>query len=314
MKILIIKNHYPKKLNFKKGIEHLEKNAPIKLSIEEIETDFDLEFKKVGNDTFSGVVPTNYYDKLRKLVPENKYNAVVLVYGNDAQGIRVSITENEPLYKNTDVVSLAKVTDGGSTLNHELFHCFFKKLVRRGIVLHDPMDVAIINGQGVGYYNDKCLDCKESNRTIALQALKPYWNVITDLSSQGVVQSVISTITNAIKPSVTSYKYFKDSEVVGLKPELVKKLDEARGLAGTPFKITSGLRTIAENKKAGGVEDSSHLSGLACDIACPTSDVRWKIINALLKAGFTRIGIGETFVHCDVDTSKSGNVIWHYYK
>lgn len=118
---------------------------------------------------------------------------------------------------------------------------------------------------------------------------------------------------NLIEEARAKYKYFSEKEVVGLKPELVKLLDKAREIAGVPFKITSGLRTKTQNANAGGVEDSSHLTGLAVDIACTSSANRYKIVTALLEVGFNRIGIGQTFVHADIDTSKAGEVIWDYY-
>lgn len=108
------------------------------------------------------------------------------------------------------------------------------------------------------------------------------------------------------------YRYFKQNEVVGLKPELVKLLDDARHIAGIPFKLNSGYRTKEQNKKAGGVPDSAHLSGLAVDIACTTDTARHKIINALQKVGFNRIGISKSFIHCDIAKDKSPNVIWLY--
>ena len=51
-----------------------------------------------------------------------------------------------------------------------------------------------------------------------------------------------------------------------MNKEFLFKLDEARMLAGTPFKITSGYRTEAHNKKVGGVKGSSHTKGCAVDI------------------------------------------------
>lgn len=119
---------------------------------------------------------------------------------------------------------------------------------------------------------------------------------------------------NVIEEAKAKYKYFSEKEVVGLNPDLVKMLDKAREIAGVPFKITSGKRTKAQNTNAGGVEDSAHLLGLAVDIASPTSDVRFKIFNALVAVGFTRLGIGETFIHADIDKDKAQNIIWHYYK
>ena len=93
--------------------------------------------------------------------------------------------------------------------------------------------------------------------------------------------------------------------------------DNARDIAKTPFKITSGYRTkehnIAIYKKLGKKPiESSHLKGVACDIACSDSRARFLIINALLEAGFTRIGIANNFIHVDSDCEKSQNVIWTY--
>lgn len=121
-------------------------------------------------------------------------------------------------------------------------------------------------------------------------------------------------LPNQIKEEARAgYKYFKQSEIIGLEPSLVEMLDTARGIAGVPFVISSGKRSKAQNEKAGGVEDSAHLTGFAVDILCKTSDVRWKMINSLFKAGFTRIGIGKDFLHADNDPSKPKQVIWHYY-
>lgn len=92
----------------------------------------------------------------------------------------------------------------------------------------------------------------------------------------------------------------------------LKRLDRARGFAGIPFKINSGYRTKKHNKKVGGVEDSSHVKGLAVDIKIKTSEERYIIVKALIRAGFDRIGIGESFIHVDADESKQSPVIWVY--
>jgi zinc D-Ala-D-Ala carboxypeptidase len=89
-------------------------------------------------------------------------------------------------------------------------------------------------------------------------------------------------------------------------------LDKARGIAGVPFKINSGFRTEAHNKKVKGVAGSSHTSGWAADIHCVEPRERKLIIAALIAAGINRIGINKTFIHCDSDPTKDKNVIWLY--
>ena len=113
-------------------------------------------------------------------------------------------------------------------------------------------------------------------------------------------------------------KYFKLSEFddapgtgKNMKKDFLTKLDKARAIADVPFKITSGYRSKETNKRVGGVSTSSHLKGLAADISCKDSSTRQKIVNALIQAGFTRIGIAYTFIHCDTDKDKN-DAIWLY--
>lgn len=94
-------------------------------------------------------------------------------------------------------------------------------------------------------------------------------------------------------------------------------LDNARHIADVPFEITSGFRIEADierlEKEGYKVsKNSSHLKGVAADIACTDSVTRFIIIDALLKAGFTRIGIAKTFIHVDSDIDKAQNCIWTY--
>jgi uncharacterized protein YcbK (DUF882 family) len=115
-------------------------------------------------------------------------------------------------------------------------------------------------------------------------------------------------------------KFFKLEEftckcgcgLTNISPTLVSKLDKARGIADIPFVINSGCRCEKHNKMVGGSKSSSHLKGLAVDIKATTSTQRYKIINALLIAGFTRIGVAKTFIHVDIDQDKARNVIWTY--
>lgn len=116
-------------------------------------------------------------------------------------------------------------------------------------------------------------------------------------------------------------KYFKLSEfdspdLVGsgeaMDKEFLSRLDQARSLCDIPFRITSGYRSEDHNRKVGGVLGSSHTKGLAADISCTNSAARHIIVTALLQVGLNRIGIADTFIHVDRDSSKAANVIWTY--
>lgn len=91
-------------------------------------------------------------------------------------------------------------------------------------------------------------------------------------------------------------------------------LDNAREHAGTPFILTSAFRSVGHEHKQGRDGTSSHTKGIAVDIFANNSVTRFKVVTGLLKAGFTRIGIGENFVHVDADRDKAQNVMWDYYK
>ena len=138
---------------------------------------------------------------------------------------------------------------------------------------------------------------------------------------------------NRNMPVKNELKYFKkdlsefdspDLKGSGLKNmsmNFVERLDQARHLTnGVPFRITSGFRTpeYHANLKKRGYHTSPtslHLEGLAADIATPDARSRYKIITSLLAIGFTRLGIGQGFVHVDQapETKKSQEVMWDYY-
>ena len=97
--------------------------------------------------------------------------------------------------------------------------------------------------------------------------------------------------------------------------DFVRKLDEAREMAGIPFKVNSGYRTPFHNSMVGGGKSSSHMNIPCCavDIKADDSKTRFLIMSAAIKVGINRIGIGKNFLHLDTDKTKSQDVIWHYY-
>lgn len=106
-------------------------------------------------------------------------------------------------------------------------------------------------------------------------------------------------------------KYFKEIEE-NMNADFLNKLDEAREIANIPFIINSAYRSPEHNAKIGGKPNSSHIKGLAVDISVTNSRQRFIVLNALLNVGFTRIGIADTFLHVDLDSEKSKDVIWTY--
>lgn len=114
-------------------------------------------------------------------------------------------------------------------------------------------------------------------------------------------------------------KYFKEIEFVcpccgqcHMNKELIWKLDLLRELVGNPLIITSGYRCEKFNKVVGGVPNSAHLRGKAADIACSNSELRYKILKYAFYLEFPRIGIGQNFIHLDVDRSLPHPRVWTY--
>lgn len=117
-------------------------------------------------------------------------------------------------------------------------------------------------------------------------------------------------------------KYFTPEEMASpdepnsgykMSEDFMLMLDNARGIAGIPFKITSGYRSEQHNIKVGGRVGSSHTKGLAADIAARSSNERGLIMRALYLAGFNRIGLDFAgFIHVDLDNTKAQDVLWGY--
>lgn len=89
-------------------------------------------------------------------------------------------------------------------------------------------------------------------------------------------------------------------------------LQDARTIAGIPFVITSGYRCPEHNKRVGGTSNSSHMEGVAADIAVKDNHSRMLMIKSLLDAGFMRLGIGTNYIHADMDTEKMQALVWVY--
>jgi len=113
-----------------------------------------------------------------------------------------------------------------------------------------------------------------------------------------------------------NYEEFDSPDIQGsgqlMSNELISMLDVARKKYGKSMVINSGYRTAKHNKKVGGKPASSHTKGLAVDIACANSIDRFLLGGILREVGFTRIGMGSTFIHVDIDKEKAQKVLWTY--
>lgn len=98
--------------------------------------------------------------------------------------------------------------------------------------------------------------------------------------------------------------------------EFIKMLQKLAKVTKLPIfdMINSGARSPYWNSKVGGVSNSSHKipTCKAADIKAPTKSIRNKIVVAAKLVGFKRIGVGNTFVHLDNDSSKKQYVAWGY--
>lgn len=118
-------------------------------------------------------------------------------------------------------------------------------------------------------------------------------------------------------------RYFKPREFeceahcgdcLGLMDEtLLVMLDELRHKVGRPLRVNSGFRCEAKNARtAGAVKGSSHCKGLAVDLACTDSELRFRLVQEAMALGFKRIGVAETFVHLDIDPDKPQGLLFLY--
>jgi uncharacterized protein YcbK (DUF882 family) len=116
-------------------------------------------------------------------------------------------------------------------------------------------------------------------------------------------------------------KYFKSKETachcgcgLDVKQIAIDKVDKTRAYADIPLIINSGARCPSWNEKVGGEPNSAHTRGLAFDIAFKDTLEMLKIITALTKSGFNRIGLNMTknFIHADIDEKLLNPAYWIY--
>lgn len=98
-------------------------------------------------------------------------------------------------------------------------------------------------------------------------------------------------------------RYFKAAEFEqpeSMSYDLLVKLDLARGLAGVPFIINSDVRG----------DSAEHRIGEAVDLMCVSSRRRFQMVQALMAAGFRRIGVYDRHIHVGIAVERGEAVLW----
>ena len=106
--------------------------------------------------------------------------------------------------------------------------------------------------------------------------------------------------------------FCKHGDITNVSPVLKDKIKMVEADIGEEIEATSVYRCPECNAAAGGTPGSTHLIGLAIDISARNSSLKFKLIEALIKRGFTRLGVGKNFIHADLDPNKAQCVVWTY--
>ncbi len=103
-----------------------------------------------------------------------------------------------------------------------------------------------------------------------------------------------------------------------MDPQLLLLLYRLEQHSGYPVRkhINSGARSPSWNAKVGGVSNSSHQIPKCQGVDIGVVDITWRnrLIWSAKAVGFKRIGVGRTFIHLDIDPTKSQYVAWGYPK
>ena len=89
--------------------------------------------------------------------------------------------------------------------------------------------------------------------------------------------------------------------------DMVEIVDEIRHRLGKPLRVNSGLRCKQHNANSGGVSNSQHLYGTACDLGCPsgTTPAEMARIAEEVMGNTGGIGIYSWGIHVDSRKTKA---------
>ena len=120
----------------------------------------------------------------------------------------------------------------------------------------------------------------------------------------GPVDASAFTDTPSPQPSNENGEYITWLPHVdsGVDPRVVAGLEQISQEVGYQLQITSGYRSPEYNRSVGGARNSQHVQGNAVDVVQTglTIAQRQAFISAAVDAGFTAIGVYNTFTHVDI--------------
>lgn len=325
-KILVIKNRLKVNIDddLQKAQNFFASRLPFPIEITVIETDIlglkHSMFKK-GTDGREWYGTEGLKDLLRNMgiIELDKYHAVEFYYDRDET---IAFREGKVITSWTffsqilpDVEYSEIITNEYDnriewiykSIIHERMHQFCNRLTRQKLPVTDYMDSMPVNGVMVNYHKNDEPEAKDGNFAATFAQILPYYEKILTFPQKELFEKMLIALKASPKTvsATSSYKYFSQKEVDAFKlePEVWERLDSARGFAGVPFNITSGKRTVEQNKRAGGVSNSSHLKGLAVDLKCLSSDTDRvvKIVYGLGRAGFHFVEVARKHIHADMD-------------
>lgn len=145
-----------------------------------------------------------------------------------------------------------------------------------------------------------------------------------DTTCKMLVAAVAGTAVKVDRPHTGGWwdniRYFKRSEFrckcggkycdgypAEIDMTMVKIADEIRSRIGKPITVNSGLRCKTHNANVGGVSNSQHLLGTACDLGCPSgcTPAQMASIAEEIMGDTGGIGIYPWGIHIDTRASKS---------
>jgi len=97
-----------------------------------------------------------------------------------------------------------------------------------------------------------------------------------------------------------------------IENKLKPPLNKIRAKYNKPMSINSGYRSVNYNASIGGVSNSEHLYGLACDVSIHNGNDRFLLTKWALYYDVRRVGISNNFIHIGVSTAHPQEQIWIY--